>query len=115
MKTSTRLKRARELIANKRNWTVRTFARDRNKASCSIYSRRATCFCAGGALMRVSRGLSYEPYRTVREYLIDAAYLEFGKGVTVVNDRCGHAAVLRMYDIAISMALSDEAEREGSA
>lgn len=111
MLASEMLQRARKKIRLRRNWIQGMLSSDNN-----------TKFCALGALSYVQDSLDDEIcYELSRKYLFEAAKWEWStdRGMANpvnVNDGLwptkngGHKAVLLMYDIAISMALSDEAE-----
>lgn len=97
MKASEILQKARARIEDPCNW-------------CQEELRIGRRRCALGAI-----GLP--DARQIDSWLFSAARVVIGdrpmgnrfNEVTFVNDVDGHAAVLEMYDIAISMAMSDEA------
>jgi hypothetical protein len=48
------LEGALEILRDPKRWTKREYSRDINDRDCSPHSSRAKCFCAIGAIMRVS-------------------------------------------------------------
>lgn len=103
MKTlSTTLIQARALIAHRSTWTQHYLARTSAGEPIEVANPAACSFCAIGALWRVTR----MPYLTGRasHALHKAAQRLFQMGITDVNDRLGHAAVVRVYDDAIATA-----------
>ncbi len=105
MKPSEALQAARALIEDRGNWCkgalmIRTL---------DGHERR----CAFGAANAVPGGMSFPAcdYLTrAAEAVVDDRYdPKKHNPVTHINDECGHAAVMDLYDVAISAALSDEA------
>ena len=56
------LKCARKLITKRERWTTGAFARDIGGLPCTSYSPDACCFCAAGAVQRVSDKLLRESF-----------------------------------------------------
>lgn len=102
MRASEALQAARALIEDPARW-------------CSGGFSHGDAHCAVGAYNRVRTGVanvSGEPNDFGRWLLSQAAYVmddSLLMSPIWVNDQLGHAAVLQMYDVATSMALSDEA------
>jgi hypothetical protein len=102
--TTSNLIRARELIADKKNW-------------CQDALFRGEAMCALGALYRAAgaredgSGMMDMMDMTVHvasKYLADAAGHEFHLPCPAwVNDTHGHAEVMRMYDKAIELSLQE--------
>lgn len=102
MNTLDTLKAARELISDPRRWTQGCYARDElgNKTLCDASD--ACQWCALGSLLHYRADIS-----TFR-LLSQAAHNIHDAKADSVNDRLGHAAVLKMFDAAIALA-----EKEG--
>lgn len=108
---------ARELITNEDHWTQGTNARDRRNMGVSANNSTAVCFCAQGAVLRVSKELKVSgpdqcEARSQAEHLLTSAAKTLGfPGFVVLNDYSrnqsnvgeerNHAAVLMMFDLAI--------------
>jgi hypothetical protein len=110
VKVSTALQRAQALIVSKRRWTTGEFAQDVAGHSIPVCHPEAVRFCAMGALWRTTciAGQVESP----GELYMDSLAAEYGKDSgSEVNDWDGHAAVMRLYDLAISAAMSDEAAK----
>lgn len=91
-----KLKEARDLIADPAKWTINALARSPSGWTVLPDSRYAVCFCARGALMKVG----------AHEFLPNLdrhAKRLFGIGVVGVNDDIflGHPAVMKVFDAAI--------------
>jgi hypothetical protein len=101
------LRAAKALIADPKRWTMGEYARDTAGAFVSPTDPAACCFCAIGALARAAG----RPVCDIeREDLPAAGFLQEACRETGayfphrVNDDGGHAAVMAMYDRAISLA-----------
>jgi hypothetical protein len=96
------LRAARELIADPERWTQGVFARDAEGRSVDPSDDRAVRWCAAGAIWRVATVAHgwCDAYWLAR----DAAERAHDSGLTEVNDRLGHQAVLRVLDQAIAAA-----------
>jgi hypothetical protein len=110
VRASEALQAARARIEDPRRWCQHAYAaldRMGDKALSYTTGNPAARFCAVGALLHHTG----PDYGYARDYLNDAATAlhENESGIASVNDRLGHAAVIEAYDVAISMALSDEA------
>jgi hypothetical protein len=127
---ATALSLAQARIRDPRHWCQRCLARDAADRLVSPTAPEAVRWCAAGALLTVTEsrdgqsyylephtesrdGQSYlephtEQYRAALHYLNKGAELLAGLGVTTVNDYHGHAATLRAFDLAITMAASKE-------
>ncbi len=98
---------ARAIIAKPGAWTQGHYARDANGEACGTMSATATCFCAGGAMLRADQ------HNVVGIALIrpEAAFKCFraasgDDGVASVNDAPGmtQAGVVAIFDDAIENA-----------
>jgi hypothetical protein len=95
----------RELLADPKNWTQRTLAR--NKAGDAVpdpWDPKATCFCSLGAVHKVvGKGTHLLPLKSkVRELLHQAVPRH--DNVVFFNDRSTHTEVLDLWDRAIELA-----------
>ena len=109
---------AQARIAKRKDWTQRSYARDRHSRQCTICSPRACRWCATGAMYWAEITLSMDKFEGV--YGQSEKYLAFRflrKAVTGLssgrdsivhlNDQGGrkqHAAVMDMFDRAIPIA-----------
>lgn len=89
---TTNLLRARELIADEKNWC--TYALQQTRYGVKQY-------CAWGALEEVSHTMDEE--RILRR-ASDELYYE---SPAVVNNTMGHAAVMAMFDRAIKLSFAE--------
>jgi hypothetical protein len=100
VRASEALQAARATIEDPQHWCAGMFMAGRAR-------------CALGAYNEVRTGIANKSVASNdwgRWLLDEAAYVVNGLWSPVsVNDELGHAAVLEMFDIATSMALSDEA------
>ena len=95
------LRAARARIADPKNWTTDTFARDANGWPCSARDKNACRWCAYGAL----RADGYFNDAPATALLSEASQaLNCGMLPHAVNDLKGHSAVLKIYDRAIELA-----------
>ena len=98
------LKRAKRRIENPRHWCVGANGRDRQGKSVFPWSPDACRWCAYGAI----DAAELPHIRHALEYLDAAAFEVSGEiedaRVDLVNDHFGHAAVMKMYDLAIAKA-----------
>lgn len=97
------LKKARELIGDPSRWTQGLSARNANGGFVGVRSPDAICWCVGGAIEYVG-GTCPAAFT-----LLDQAAVEMtnDKGIypyLFVNDKMGHADVMRMLDRAIELA-----------
>lgn len=99
------LKAARAKIADPANWTRFTLARNAKGVPVAPQSKKATCWCAHGALYAVGgvRGSVSE------NILYEAAGDTFLADPAEVNDNLGHIQVLMVFDIAIAKAEASNA------
>ncbi len=98
------LREARALIGDKSRWTQGECARDAEGKSVFSSSAKAVCFCAAGALNRVSPD---ELRIDVGERLNRSAEALFGIDDYVeINDTpiTGHNDILKVFDKAIAEA-----------
>lgn len=97
---TTNLIRARELIADEKNW-------------CQGQWHIGERSCAAGALYRAAgftRSGAFIGEMSVAEkahFVLAEAAKPFGMSLAEVNDKLGHTAVMRMYSRAIELSLQD--------
>lgn len=94
-----RLIAARELISDPAKWTTGYYARTANGQCTNSENPDAVCWCAFGALWKVSNSRSNSA-----NLLETAANHLFHEDVVTVNDVMGHEAILKVYDLAIEYA-----------
>lgn len=89
--------KVRNLLSDERRWTRDFSARDLDERSVHPRDPSAVCWCLQGAVLKAS-----PPPRTVGWYRIQRIASETYKLNPVqVNDRIGHAAVLKLLDLTI--------------
>lgn len=100
------LKKARALLSKPGKWTTGAFARNRSGKSLDDgFAAGATCFCAMGAVEKVTGEPIYGPLatqcdRTLRTVLVDMGH---GESIPEYNDsRRSVNSVLRLFDRAIA-------------
>lgn len=102
------LKLAKTKIADRAHWCKGALAKNADDNSCGYRNPDAIKFCALGALASVSDGSSQ---RLKECHLLScAAQKLFGTYLTVVNNTRGHEAVMKVYDLAISMEEKDASQ-----
>lgn len=98
------LREARNIIADKKNWTKGAFARDANGRKVPETSSYATCFCSIGAVRKARETLKIKydmggvPYIELNK-TIDPEYKHLS--VATFNDSHSHHEVLWMFDATI--------------
>lgn len=95
------LKDARELIHDPENWTQSAYARNKRGTVVSFEANNAVCFCAMGALFRVSPP---DETGTVFKFLRGASKECGSLSPSNFNDHHSHEEVLALFDKAISLA-----------
>lgn len=114
------LRDAAALIADPERWTQKAPARNAAGDPVDPHSDDAVCWCATGALARVTGKTSgYRPlYERARTPLYTAA-LEIRhvtpSGIAVVNDKLGHVPTLGMFQRAIELMENRIAAAAGEA
>lgn len=109
------LKAAREKISDPEHWCQRYPAKTADDKNCSFNDSNASKWCMSGAIWCVVQ--DQEARCAVADYIesiipelpevqeynakIDEEYYQIG-GIFGVNDRLGHQAVMRLFDLAIS-------------
>lgn len=110
------LKDARALIADEKNWIQGYYSCDADHAYVLPDTPEAFCFCALGAILKVS-GLSValpipDPLVSVLindEGMFDCAEHEGEAKIAYFNDHKDHNEVLGLFDRAIARAESEAA------
>ncbi len=96
------LKEARALIEDPARWTRKIYARDEQGFGVSETDPEAVCFCSLGAIAKVSGVPTYQ-LSNVPTYQLSTPFHFLGYDpVVLINDTRGHAAVLRLFDLAIA-------------
>ena len=90
------LREARKLIEKPEAWAQGESARDASGRRVPIQDPKAVCFCAVGAIWKVS----HESHSDARRALAQVV----GNAVAFFNDSHTHAEVLAAFDAAISRA-----------
>lgn len=98
---------ARNIIANKENWTKNAMARSASTAHVFVLSDEAVCFCAVGAVNRCAqKSLTPEcesALHELRKALYSTGNYTFTSVIAFNDDRrTTHADVLRLFDVAIA-------------
>lgn len=93
------LKAARDLISDPARWTQGRLARTKYQNACEPQSKYAECFCAWGAVAKVSGGIENPE---VDKVLQDICSKYAGMYVAAFNDTHTHAEVLALFDAAIA-------------
>ena len=96
---------ARELLTEQSRWCRGAFARSVGGVHVHPMSPQAVCWCAIGALIKVTR---MEPGHNAKLFLSTVAIENFHTNATVVNDHNGWGDVLRLYDLAIERMKQNE-------
>ena len=114
-KAADTLRAAKALIQDEARWVTGNYAVTDNGNAIGAYSPNACRFCAVGALANVS-GMSPREVELEDKFLpgvfLNRAAKELGRwSPHVINDEWGHAKVMEMYDLAISMAESSGVSR----
>lgn len=109
MNTVQILKDARALIADEKNWTQDSFARDSGGLPIDPTNDDAVCFCAIGALARAV-GSNPDGELPAENFLV-SEMLEWDARDSIpdFNDNHTHADILSLFDRAIARAESEAA------
>jgi hypothetical protein len=97
---------ARTLISSRRRWTKYALARDKHDLVVPPTDPKAKCFCSLGAIEKVCGPNAV--LRGAAQNRIQRAMSRAESGfcsIASVNDYRGHAATLKMFDIAIASRL----------
>lgn len=95
---------AKALIDTPEKWAQGELARDANNDPVSMFSEKAVCFCAMGAVYKVPVG-----WKNTAEILkkLDAAAAEKANqawNIASFNDKATHAEVMQVFDRAIELS-----------
>jgi len=103
------LKAARELISAPERWTRDQFSRNEAGFAIDPESEKACCFCAVGALIKVSDNDIFLRHQA-KDFL--AEHLPVGyASIPAFNDSHTHPEVVALFDAAIA-SLSTPVEQE---
>lgn len=95
------VKEARDIIADPRRWSRFASARLANGDLCDIDSCKAWQFCALGALTKAYRSRGATPKMAAEQARALGRVLSRRRGLELINDDQGHAAVLALFDRAL--------------
>jgi hypothetical protein len=99
---------ARALIADPAHWTRGVLACNANGRKVQWHDQSATKWCAMGAIYRAAYDIVRDPQEATRignELAKNACPNRwFRGGLPSINDRRGHAAVLKLFDKALQAA-----------
>lgn len=101
MSTLETLIAARKLIESPRRWTQGTSARDKRGVNVPSTSLKAVCWCAYGAIWRIS---GFDKDQLSTKALRAAMSVEYDHEAFEFNDRHTHKEVLAAFDEAIEKA-----------
>ncbi len=104
---------AKALIADKKNWTKKAFARREDGEAIAIQASTACAFCSVGAVVKAAgernadacfiRSFNSSPYKAFR--LLDNEAAKFGDctftSLVGLNDYGSHEDVMQVFDNAI--------------
>lgn len=93
--------RAKELIADKKHWTTKTYHRG------ILWQNQ---WCAIGAIQEIDGQFQVQ----AEQLLHDKAYSNYRGSAIGVNDKFGHEHIMHCYDEAIETAQQREAQLEES-
>lgn len=97
------LKAVKARIANKKNWCIGWYARDKHGDRVHAESPAACQWCIHGAILREDRGFS-----SVESIICQVGVRLYGKNLTIINDEFGFRAVHRVLNTAIKEAEAEE-------
>jgi hypothetical protein len=81
-----------EIISDPNKWTYQAAARTDMGAGCRAMDKRATCWCAAGAIEKAAEG---DPYLTNQAF--DLIWAATGRdSITLTNDLQGREAAIAM-------------------
>lgn len=92
------LKAARERITDKKSWTTKAMARDKNSRVTSASDPKACKWCATGAIKLEAILRGHEDWWSVVAEIQRPRF----ESVVWVNDMGGHAAILDLFDKTIA-------------
>jgi hypothetical protein len=108
------LKKTKELISDPAHWTQGSFSKNAIGEQDSTYSETAVCWCAVGAMMKVTQDLPYDEHHKAFMVLTNATPPEgherskqtgWGAAVSYNDDpKRTHEEVMAWFDLAIAAA-----------
>ena len=111
-KVSEFLLAGKAIIAEESAWVQNFYAKDEGGYTVNANDKAATCFCSLGALNKVrgpfgkTFGTPAAKLRSLAEAVLSRA---MGGSVPPFNDEHTHEEVMAAWDLAINMALANEA------
>ena len=101
------LEKAKAIIEDPKNWCQHVFASDLEGKEVLELEDTAYRWCAVGAFIRANGSYTYSCDSEVEFECLDSAAGKiisyYVSKITYVNDNLGHAAVMKMYDLAIKI------------
>ena len=102
------LEKAKAIIEDEKNWCQHVFAMNSEGKKVLELEDDAARWCAVGSFTKANVSYKYDCNSEVEFECLKNAASEIGSDyecneVTYVNDRLGHAAVMKMYDLAIKI------------
>lgn len=109
---------ARKLIDNPQSWTQHKYARDSDGRAVPGESEQAVCWCAIGALQRVSTLINDKRFnQEASACLLAAIKPDSSMGLISVaryNDKHTHAEVINLFDEAINNEINKYIDKHES-
>jgi hypothetical protein len=106
------LRKAREILRDKRKWTRYGSARTGNGTVCPPYATQAVKFCAYGAIARAAlevtgdRQQARQLARSIEMQIVGSERVPHPqKRLSYVNDHKGYSAVLGLFDAGVEGSL----------
>jgi hypothetical protein len=96
------IQRGREIISDEQHWCRGSYARGRAGASVSVHDADARRFCAMGALLLAASEFCKHETDASNLAHETAKLLSPTGSLVFINDYSGHAAVLSLFDQAIT-------------
>jgi len=95
------LQDAKQVLVGAGNRSIGSYATDKNGFSVAVNSPTAVCFCAIGAVRRVTKGLTYS---VVTNQVMPILRNNMGGNIVKFNDNSTYEEVLAAFDVAIKEA-----------
>lgn len=97
------VRETRDYLADPDHWTQNANARRANCEETDIFNPDAERHCASGALRLIAGrrniGMDHEGFNLIGHMLQGVSHELFQTELVPVNDRLGHAAVLKVFDV----------------
>lgn len=109
------LKRTCAILDDRRRWTTKVYARDSRGLECLPVASSAVCWCAVGAIQKAAAEVlgagdeAWDLADAAMAYVVECSddagdpdVMSYESQIADVNDRQGHAAVLRLMAGAVA-------------